>query len=64
MRAVVTTGAGPDDVRVGEVARPDTAPDSLLVRVRAVSLNTVDLAALGGVGKIARFGSRGGKPAL
>ena len=52
MKAVITHGRGPDDVSVAEVDRPQVAPDSILVRVKAASLNTADTTRLSGLPRL------------
>lgn len=53
MKAAVRTGYGPPEVvRIEEVPTPEPAPDELLIRVRATTVNRTDC------------GYRGGKPFL
>ena len=42
MKAVVLDGYGLKHVHIREVSRPEVADDSLLVRVRASSLNRLE----------------------
>ena len=55
MKAVVARGPGsPAALKVEEVARPAVPDDGVLVRVRASSVNTVDLYALTPVAHLVR----------
>src|SRR5215469_12112014 len=59
MRAIIQHGYGaPRDVlRPGQIQRPPTGPDDVLIRVRATSVNTPDWATVAGVPAILRLGT-------
>ena len=63
MRAAVCDGAGtPDVIRMAEVDTPAVPADGVLVRVRAASVNPVDLFALSPVRHLSRWVGARGKP--